>query len=236
MTQFIAEASFWELFPDARLGVLIVRGLDNSPREDDAIGQALADAHEVALTHVPAETWTDNEVVSRWRGAFQKFKTKKGARASIEALLKRVSNGNTIGSINPLVDVYNAISLQYGVPVGGEDLAAVQGDVKLTIADGGEAFRPLGTDADDPALPGELVYKDDAGAICRCWNWREAERTMLTESTTDAIMVLEAVDSSTDDAFWQATSALADAIRTHLGAEVQEHQVTRDATTVNLTT
>lgn len=229
MTQFIAEESFWEIFPDARLGVLTVRRLDNSPQENTAVAQALADAHEAALTHVPAETWTDNAVVSRWRGAFQQFKTKKGARASIEALLKRVSNGNTIGSINPLVDVYNAISLRYGVPVGGEDLAAVQGDVRLTLANGGEAFRPLGSDSDDPALPGELVYKDDTGAICRCWNWREAERTMLTENTTDAIMVLEAVDASTDEMFWQATDALADAIRAQLGADVQVHRVTREA-------
>ena len=234
MANFIAEESFWEIFPDARLGVLVVRNLDNSPRGNEVLHQALSNAHEVALVHVPAETWTDNEVVKRWRAAFQKFKTKKGARSSIEALLKRVSNGNTIGSINPLVDVYNAISLQYGVPVGGEDLSAVQGNVKLTLANGGESFRPLGADADDPALPGELVYKDDAGAICRCWNWREAERTMLTESTTDAIMVLEAVDSSTDDTFWQATEALAESIRTHLGADVDVHRVIRDAATVDL--
>ena len=235
MSVFTAESSFWELFPDARLGVLVVRGLDNSAKENPGITQALTDAHAEALNHVPATTWTDNDVVSRWRTAFQKFKTKKGARASIEALLKRVSNGNTIGSINPLVDVYNAISLRYGVPVGGEDLAAVQGDIRLTLADGGEAFRPLGAAEDDPALTGELIYKDDAGAICRCWNWREAERTMLTASTTNAVMVLEAVDASTDEAFWVATEALAEAIRTHLGAVVDVHRVTRDAAVVNLT-
>ena len=227
MIKFIAEESFWNLFPDAQLAVLRVSGLDNSARENNEIQEQLTSAHEAALQHVSAETWTDNDVVRRWRDAFQKFKTKKGARSSIEALLKRVSNGNTIGSINPLVDVYNAISLQYGTPVGGEDLAAVEGDVRLTLADGGEAFRPLGADADDPALPGELIYKDDAGAICRCWNWREAERTMLTESTTDAVMVLEAVDGSTDDTFWQAADALADSIRQHLGADVQVHRVSR---------
>ena len=234
MTQFIADESFWNLYPTARLGVLVVRGIDNTPREDAAIAQDLADSHAAALVHVPNETWTDNDVVRRWRDAFQQFKTKKGARSSIEALLKRVSNGNTIGSINPLVDVYNAISLQFGVPVGGEDLATVQGDVRLTVADGGESFRPLGAETDEPALPGELIYKDDAGAMCRCWNWREAERTMLTASTTDAIMVLEAVDNSTDDTFWQAAEALAAAIRAHLGGDVQVNRVTREAPTIEI--
>lgn len=236
MSTFIAEPSFWDLFPQARLGVLVVRGLDNTPRADDTIARELAEAHTTALTHVPHETWTDNDVVRRWREAFQQFKTKKGARSSIEALLKRVANGNTIGSINPLVDVYNTISLTYGVPVGGEDLAAVQGDVRLTIAEGGEHFLPLGADADEPALAGELIYRDDVGAICRCWNWREASRTMLTESTTDAIMVLESVDGSTDESFWQATEALATAIRDRLGAEVQVHRVTREgAAPIDLT-
>lgn len=234
MTQFIADESFWNLYPTARLGVLVVRGIDNTPREDAAIAQDLADSHAAALVHVPNETWTDNDVVRRWRDAFQQFKTKKGARSSIEALLKRVSNGNTIGSINPLVDVYNAISLQFGVPVGGEDLATVQGDVRLTVADGGESFRPLGAETDEPALPGEVIYKDDAGAMCRCWNWREAERTMLTASTTDAIMVLEAVDNSTDDTFWQAAEALAAAIRAHLGGDVQVNRVTREAPTIEI--
>lgn len=42
---------------------------------------------------------------------------------------------------------------------------------------GGDAFTPLGEDAEsDPTLPGELAYVDDAGAVCRCWNWREGVR------------------------------------------------------------
>lgn len=234
MPQFIVEESFWNLFPDARIGVLHVRGLDNTPRENAAIAQELADAHDAAAVHYPHATWTDNPVVSRWRAAFQQFKTKKGARSSIEALLKRVSNGNTIGSINPLVDVYNAISLRFGTPVGGEDLAAVEGDVRLKLAEGGESFRPLGADADEPALAGEVIYADDAGAMCRCWNWREAERTMLTESTTDAVMVIEAVDATTDEQFDAALAALQQGIETHLGGTVTSHVLTHESPSVDL--
>ncbi|MCO5215791.1 MAG: B3/4 domain-containing protein [Thermomicrobiales bacterium] len=234
MSIFVVEQAFWSIFPTAQIGVLVVHGIDNAPREDVAIQSALAAAHETARAHVPHETWTENDVVKRWRNAFQQFKTKKGARSSIEALLKRVSNGNQIGSINPLVDVYNTISLTYGVPVGGEDLAKINGDVRLTVAAGGESFLPLGAEEDEPALAGEVAYLDDAGAICRCWNWRETVRTMLTEDTTDAIMVLEAVDDSTNDQFWAAVDALAVAIREHLGGTVEIHRVTLDSQTVEL--
>lgn len=234
MSKFIVEPAFWSIYPSAHIGVLIVQGIDNTAREDATIQAALTAAHATALSHVPHETWTENDVVARWRNAFQQFKTKKGARSSIEALLKRVSNGNQIGSINPLVDIYNTVSLTYGVPVGGEDLAKIQGDVRLTVAAGGEPFLPLGAEADEPALTGEVAYLDDAGAICRCWNWREAMRTMLTEDTTDAIMVLEAVDDSTNEPFWSAVDALAVAIRDHLGGTVEIHRVTPDAPSVSL--
>lgn len=234
MSNFVVEPAFWSIFPSAQIGVLVVHGIDNAPREDVAIQSALVAAHETARTHVPHETWTENDVVMRWRNAFQQFKTKKGARSSIEALLKRVSNGNQIGSINPLVDVYNTISLTYGVPVGGEDLAKINGDVRLTVAAGGESFLPLGAEGDEPALAGEVAYLDDAGAICRCWNWREAVRTMLTEDTTDAIMVLEAVDNSTNDQFWAAVDALAVAIREHLDGTAEIHRVTPEFPSVEL--
>jgi DNA/RNA-binding domain of Phe-tRNA-synthetase-like protein len=82
-------------------------------------------------------------VIAVWREAFRKFKTRKGARASIEALLKRVQNGGRIGNINPLVDIYNSISLKYGLPCGGEDMDTFSGDLRLTTADGSEPFVPL---------------------------------------------------------------------------------------------
>ena len=133
-------------------------------------------------------------VIQEWRGAFSKFKTKKGARSSIEALLKRVSQGREFNPINPLVDIYNSVSLSYAVPCGGEDIDKIEGGLHLAKAKGGESFFPLGAETDAPALPEEIIYHDDEGAVCRCLNWREAKRTMLTEETRDAVLVIEAVN------------------------------------------
>ena len=58
----------------------------------------------------------------------------------------------------------------------------MDGDIRLGITEGGDAFRPLGEEENAPTLEGELCYRDDAGAICRCWNWRDGERTALTLS------------------------------------------------------
>ena len=70
----------------------------------------------------------------------------------------------------------------------------VAGGLYLGKAKGGEAFFPLGSETDAPALPEEIIYYDEEGAVCRCLNWREAQRTMLTEETKDAILVIEAIN------------------------------------------
>lgn len=127
-----------------------------------------------------------------WRKVYQNFKKKKGARSSIEALLKRVSQNRDFNSILPLVDLYNSVSLKYGVPCGGEDIDQIENAMHLGVTQGGDDFWPLGADDSEPTLPREVCYYDDKGAICRCWNWREAKRTMLTENTTNAVLVTEA--------------------------------------------
>lgn len=136
MQQFIADQSFWDLFPDAKLGVVLLKDFQVSGESSPEIKSLLKDSHQVALSHVTEENFSDNEVIQIYRKAFQKFKSKKGARSSIEALLKRVSNGQEIPSINPLVDIYNAASLRYALPVGAEDMDTFVGDLKLTITDG----------------------------------------------------------------------------------------------------
>lgn len=197
MKQMIIDQKFWELFPEGKINILTLHGIDNTVDEqDDPYFQKLLDnATEESKKFLTDETFRLNPVVDQWRQALRKFKTKKGARCSIEALLKRVSQAKSLSPINPLVDIYNSISLKYGSPCGGENINKMDGDLHLGMAAGGESFRPLGDDEDSPALPGEIIYYDETGAICRCLNWREAQRTMLTEETTDAVMVIEAINA-----------------------------------------
>ncbi|MBN2259535.1 MAG: B3/4 domain-containing protein [Clostridiales bacterium] len=217
MDRFIVEDNFWEVFPEAKLGVVICRGINNKYRSEEIYFKILSDAQIKAKMHLNEEDFTSNKVVKVWREAFKKFKTKKGARSSIEALLKRVNNNHSIGNINPLVDIYNAVSLEYAFPCGGEDMDSVKGDLKLTKAIGGESFLVLGSDDNSPALENEIVYKDDIGAVCRCWNWRESKRTMLTEDTNNAFMCIEHIDSSRDGEFEAALESLRSNIEIHLG-------------------
>jgi DNA/RNA-binding domain of Phe-tRNA-synthetase-like protein len=198
MKKFIAEPSFWALFPDSEIGILVMDNIKNGTDGNEPvlfkIKELLETANRDASKYLTDPVLSQNKVVSVWREAFTKFKTKKGARASIEALLKRIEKGNPVGSINPLVDLYNAISLTFGLPCGMEDLDTIQGNLRLTITSGGDDFQTLGDIEQDMTLPGELCYLDELGGVCRCWNWRDGQRTMLTDNTKRAIAVIESVD------------------------------------------
>ena len=156
MASFAIEPAFWELFPQAEIGIVVARGIDNAHESSEDVKAALVEANKAALAHVPDPTISKNPAVAVWRKAFQQFKTKRGARSSIEALLKRASGGREVGSINPLVDIYNTVSLTYALPCGGEDIDTFAGDLRLTVTQGGDAFRALGDEADSETLPGEV--------------------------------------------------------------------------------
>ena len=223
MKKFITEESFWSLFPDAEIGVVVLNDVDNSDsvyEDNETIRDDLAKANQEAGKWITATPLSKNEVIKVWRDAFQKFKKKKGNRASIEALLARVDKGNYVGGINPLVDVYNAISLTYGLPIGGEDIDNFAGNLRLTVSEeGGDEFMALGDEENNPTLPGELCYLDDIGAVCRCWNWRDGKRTMLTGNTKNAFMIIESVDPGRHGDLGEALDLMEENAVKYLGAK-----------------
>ena len=228
MKKFILEQPYLDIFPESKIGILVCTGIDNHIVDENKYVDYLQEAQKEALKHIANPEFTENPVIRTWRDAFQKFKTKKGARCSIEAMLKRISKGNSIGTINPLVDIYNGISLKYGVPVGGEDIDKFDGDNRLTVAEGGEEFVTYGSDKSEPPYEGEVVYKDNAGAICRCFNWRESVRTMLSEETTNAFMCIETVAGEKDDVLDAALEELKTLIETELGGKVTKHILSKE--------
>ena len=121
----IVEKEFWELFPQAQISIMVAKGLDNSVDEskDTYFKSLLNKGSKRAETFIEDDTFTQNIVIQEWRNAFSKFRTKKGARSSIEALLKRVSQGREFNPINPLVDLYNSVSLSYACLLYTSDAA-----------------------------------------------------------------------------------------------------------------
>jgi DNA/RNA-binding domain of Phe-tRNA-synthetase-like protein len=129
--------------------------------------------------------------------------------------LKRAVDGDGLPNINRLVDLYNAVSVEYALPVGGEDLARTVGVSRLTLATGEETFDTVrsGEPVVDHPAAGEVVWIDDAGVTCRRWNWRQCARTRLTEVSTDAWFVLERLEPQPLPTLAAAADALVRGLR-----------------------
>jgi DNA/RNA-binding domain of Phe-tRNA-synthetase-like protein len=189
------------LRPDYRALLLVAEGLVPGP--SDASSEALLEAAEQEAPppdHPHARAWAD---------AFRAFGAKpQRTRPSLTALLRRVPDG--LSRVDRLTDAYNAVSVRHAVPIGGEDLDAYRGPIRLTRAAGDEPFETVA--AGEPVVeapePGEVVWRDDAGVTCRRWNWRQCTRTRLTATTTRAVFVLDALEPMDDTALAAAGDEL----------------------------
>lgn len=216
------KPEMFELWPEARLGLVYVTQANNRAdlsawkSEQQRIEQVV---HELFPT---TEAVGKHPNIQAWRRAYRQFGCDPhDYRCSAEALARQVVKGNDIWGINPLVDLYNFISLKYTVPVGGEDAGKVQGEVQLKRATGTKQFIRLGGTDNEPPEPGEVVYADDEGVLCRRWNWREADRTKLTPETTSAILVIETIPPTTAEQLQQATQELAQLVERWCGGNLK---------------
>ncbi len=213
MKKFIIDKRLFNKYENLKVGIIICKDICNKVSKND-----ISNEMETVKKHIK-EKFQDIEikdypVIKKWRDIYKDFGEKK-SRSSVEALIRRIVNGNEIPSINSLVDIYNLISLKYELPCGAEDLNFIESDIELTYADGKEKFISLGTTEIENPKVGEIVYKFDDTVICRNFNYRESDLTKITENTKNAIIVIESI--IVDNKLQDALEELSELIKTNLG-------------------
>jgi DNA/RNA-binding domain of Phe-tRNA-synthetase-like protein len=209
LDQVTIERPVLELRPDYTALIIVAEGLRPGP-SDEATDALLRDAEAQATATLAGRDAGELAPVAAWRAAYQAFGAKpKRTRPSVEALLRRVEAG--LPRIDRLTDIYNAISVRYLLPVGGEDRARYRGSARLARATGDEPFDTVrdGEPVTGHPEPGEVIWRDDAGVTCRCWNWRQCVRTRITHDTTSALFILDGLAELGQDGLVNAGRELA---------------------------
>ncbi len=228
----IAEKIF-EKYPELEVGVVICNGLDNSKKIEE-INNLLKDIEKEIKEKIDSEKILEIPAINKWRDVYKSFGAKpKNHKCSSEALLISVFSRG-IPSINSLVDIYNYLSLKYTLTVGGEDISKIEGDLYLDFAKGDEEFFSIGSDENQSPKENEVVYKDDKGVVCRRWNWREADRTKLTEETKEAVIIIENLLSEEHDKFLQASNELKLLIEKYCGGKCNVEILNKNKQEVDL--
>jgi DNA/RNA-binding domain of Phe-tRNA-synthetase-like protein len=168
------------------------------------------------------ETPGDLPTMAAWRAAYRAFGSKKTSyRNACEALLRRIRGGDGLPRIHPLVDLYNAVSVRYEVPIGCDDLALLAPPLAFRYSRPGDTFQDLAGDpsgANDPPAEGEVVYTDSRHVLCRRWSWRQDARTRITDETENAVVVIQSLGPDAGARVEEAVAAFVGLAGRSLGA------------------
>jgi DNA/RNA-binding domain of Phe-tRNA-synthetase-like protein len=206
----VVAPEIFTLRPDFRALSIRAQSVANSPGTPET-----AAALVTACKAPCSEPWAEGHREA-WREAYRAFGAKpQRTPCSAEALLKRVARDGTLPSVNAVVDLYNAVSLRFAIPVGGENAAAYAGVPHLAQASGSEPFETMqaGTPVIETAEPGEVIWRDEVGVTCRRWNWRQGTRTRIDAATTQMWFILEALGPMPDAALMIAGTELTRGLR-----------------------
>ena len=197
----------FEKYPYLEVGVIVCRDICNNKQDDD-IQKMIKEVVEEKRQQVDNEDVAKIPTIAKWREIYKSFGAKpKDYKCSCESLLKRILKKD-MPMINSLVDIYNYVSMKFVLTAGGGDLDTIEGNLFLDFAIGDEEFIPLGEESNNPPWKGEVIYKDNKGVTCRCFNWREGDRTKLTENTKNALLVVENIIESESDTLSDALNEL----------------------------
>lgn len=194
-SEFIESAEIaediWIRYPNYAACLILVSNFLNQPTNSHS-DLILAQAEKFAINKLSQTTIDQIPEVILWRETFRSFGVKpQDGRSSFEALLRRASKG--LPRIDFLTDIYNAMSVKYLVPIGGEDADKYVGPPRLKLAIGSETFDTTahGEFIEVNPEPGEVIWRDDLGVTCRRWNWRQCVRTRLSTETSNSLFILD---------------------------------------------
>jgi tyrosyl-tRNA synthetase len=185
--KFSLSKEIFEIAPDAKVGALVLRNIDNTRNPDGSYQNLWSTIESTALEFLdsPLEEFTS---VATWQEAFQNAGINpRDYDASHIALLRRVKNRIEIPNINPLVNVLNTVSIGRKVPIGGHDMDMIDGDITV----GPNTNKLDFTGKEKTVESKELVYADEKNVLTRKWVWREGKKTMATPDTRTVFIPID---------------------------------------------
>ena len=188
---FSIQKELFDILPDLTIGMVVARNVENTHPSKE-IEELLTNAVEEMKKNFIGDKAQEHPRIKPWRTAFSKLAISGSKfQSSIESMARRVLKGDPFPKINPLVDLYNSVSLRYLVPMGGHDLDTIEGNIFLRFAEGWEPFSPMGGGETVVVPKGELVYRDDREVLTRTWVWRQCETDKATEKTKNIFIPID---------------------------------------------
>lgn len=232
--KFKVYPEVFEKLPNVCFAVVAAYGIDNRG-EHKRIQELLMHSIEKVREEIGGTDIKKNRDIIPYRQAFSElgFNPNKYL-SSIEAMVKRVVKGGDLPSINPVVDLVNAVSLQYMLPMGAHDMDALEGEIAVRFAVPGDTFVPLGETGEEAVEPGELVYADAKRIRTRRWIWRQSDRGKITAESRNIFFPIDGFRGENCNRMLEARNKLAALLSEHFGCRVEKYFIKDDCSEVDL--
>jgi len=189
--KFAVADEVFDRLPDVCFGVVYAAGIDNAERKSEIdllLNQSIGSVEERFQNTKVKEA----REILYYREAFTRLGINPNKfLTSIEAMVTRIGKGKGFPKINSVVDLGNAISLKYLVPLGAHDVDQAPGDIMVRFSQEGDYFIPFGTEEKETLENGELIYVAGDQVKTRRWIWRQSEIGKVTETSRNIFFPID---------------------------------------------
>lgn len=209
--QFHHDEAIWREFPELVPGVMAVEGI----RPDVDVEPLIAKYEAIARERLAGTTESSLPEIQAWRRAFSKMGLKPTQyRCASEALLRRFRKEDSLPRLHPLIDLCNAISLAFAIPIAVFDTAHIRDGLVVRHATGDEIYETFSGEIEHPE-PGEVIFADAENRVhARRWTNRQSGSSAVRDDTFSVLIVSEALHDTAEadmrrllTALWQGIGA-----------------------------
>jgi DNA/RNA-binding domain of Phe-tRNA-synthetase-like protein len=218
--QFSHHPDTWTRFPELAASTLYLSGIHPGV----SVAAQVERFNTVARARLDA-AGAESELpeIKAWRGVFSRMGLKPTQyRCASESLLRRFKKEGSLPQIHPLIDLCNAASLAFAIPVAALDVAKVAWPLQVRPAAGTENYLSFSNEIEHPE-PGEITFADSQGrAHARRWTHRQSGLSAIRDDTASVLIVMEGVHANAAADVQQLATALAEALEQVWGARPQQ--------------
>ena len=226
--KFIVQKEVFDKLDDLYIGVVVTKKVDNSkdyPEIDNMLDKSIEKAKE-EFKDIKAK---EDPRVIPYREGFQKVGINPNKfQCSVEAMVNSISKGRDVPHINPLVNLNNAISIKYTLPMGTHNLGLSNSDIELRFATTKDTFEPMNSDEIEHLEEDELVYVVDNKVRTRRWAWRQSKQGMIDKNTNYVFFPIDGFKGFNDDKINEAMKELETALKENFNCETATGYVDKE--------
>ncbi len=207
--QFSHSDAMWQAFPELRAGALHAGGI----HADADVEAAIASFSAIAEARLVKAQEGEFPEIQAWRRGFSRMGLKPTQyRCASEALLRRFRQEHALPRLHPLIDLCNAISLAFAIPIAVFDAEKIAGDLEVRRAKGDETYLTFGGESELPEA-NEVIFADSEDrAHARRWTNRQSGLSAVRATTRSVLIVAEALHVSAGDDIARLVETAADAL------------------------